>query len=105
MPKPLDTMSKSNDRINDMKEIVSTVNQSSSVDVMSPYNIHASDKLGQVYVYELYDGNYMESFDSLQWEFLLKVLSQLDLRSTKILVANNMSTVLFAKNKIGFGDG
>ncbi len=56
-------------------------NQVKSVDVMSPYYIHASDNPGQIYVSELLnDGNYGE------W-------------------MNDMSNVLFAKNKFGFVDG
>lgn len=52
-----------------------------SVDVMSPYYIHASDNPGQLYVSEiLHDGNYGD------W-------------------ANEMSNALFAKNKIGFVGG
>ncbi|OMO87137.1 Integrase, catalytic core [Corchorus capsularis] len=71
-------MSKSTE---DLEEITSAGSQSTEIDVMSPFYLHASDNPGQIYVSDLlHDGNYGE------W-------------------VNDMSNALFAKNKIGFVDG
>ncbi|OMO87828.1 Integrase, catalytic core [Corchorus capsularis] len=71
-------MSKSTE---DLEEITSAGSQSTEIDVMSPFYLHAFDNSRQIYVSDLlHDGNYGE------W-------------------VNDISNALFAKNKIGFVDG